>query len=711
MSKSDVSVIRSNLYQKAYDLGFSISLSLLFAFGIWTIFCNLAVLLQLNFHEFIRASYLGLSLVVFGGSFIFWLSRQSKFHRTSLIVPEARNHKEPRWILHLSVGLLFTVISRLSGSYEIFWILSVSYLIFVAVRYYLVGEFTANNNSVKSATMLSVFLVVAILLYGLLQADSSLDDSYYVNLIVGMLNYPDLPILWKDTLFGPGELLHHNSVYMVNGYEPLQAVLIYHFGIDPFILRQFVFVPIAAIVSIILWAKCCQLVSPRNWEYLLTLFLLLVFVWSTQFRMVGQFYFEYLYMGKSVLVACVFPALIYATIQWYQSGRLVHWLVLFVLNAAAVGFSPNGLYVAPIAVGLLLCGLIQFNASGLLRFGYGIAACLYPVVAALLLILNVEVSPSENLEPETIYGSLRTSLGWGWYYWAMLPLIVAGWSTQQYRSTRRLLIFWTLAFLLTIANPMLDHYWAHYVTGNLNWRLVWSFPILLVVALALQGLWCKIPIIRKRVWMLPMLILCISLILKNFSTISYNKWEHFDLFEKRVPSIEFKIASDLNEILMPSDRLLAPRNISAYIVTMNEYPFPIVTRPLYLLHMRKKLSETELLRRALLYTLVAPEEIGTGALMKLHTYLRQHMGIAEKDLIPQSIKLFANEIRIMSISCVVLSPENKLKPELSEILLAANYRMKESHGFQIWLAPTLTKIHAAPLTVEQVDPVQPMLLQ
>lgn len=657
------------------------AIGLVAGYAIWTVFCHTLVLAAASFQSLLSWGWLGLLLSLLAAFYMARSPSAALDQRSLLTVDERPGLFFGRWWLVVPiVALLLLMAYRLSGSYSLFW-LSLVLLLGIAAFFVLWRGTDAQTVSMQVAAGGTVVLVCAVLmaLYALLHDAQNLDDTFHLNLIVGLLDRPDMPMMRWDTLSGIEGLPIMNTAYSSLSLEPLQALLVGYFDLDSLALRQFFFAPISAMLSVVFIALFLRQISPDQWPYVLISCLLLIFIWAVEFRMMGGFYFDFLSLGKQVLVAAIVPALAWQCMRWYARSRCFDWAVLMLLNIAAVGLSPNGIYVAPLTVGLISLAYLRIDVPVMRSILLSYAACFYPVLVGLLLILQGDVSSSEATGSMPIQDSLRSSMGWDWRYWVLLLMLSSGWVFFRHRSQQLLLLLWGLAFWAVIANPWLNGLWADYVTGNLNWRLTWAFPLLMILALSLHALAGRLMPVKTLV---PAALLLVTLLPGDISAIAPRQLVGAFHLTYKVPGEEYRIAGKLVNDLNPNSVVLAPKELAAYVPSYRGHPQVLVSRPLYLFHQRANIPVDDLYRRALLYSLVAPEEVGEGALKNLWDYLAQ-----QDRPVPTLNAIFTvlgTALLAGELDVVAFKTGSRHAQGLTQQLTAAGYRERRDGAYLIW---------------------------
>lgn len=654
-------------------------------FAVWTLVVHAVIALGASFSTLRQLAPFALATAALAGL----LLARVRYRAAAPSIEAAAPASAPAlpWFVYAGTGAALVFLYRVSGSYLVFWTLAIAFLgfalVFARKHAYPSVECTPPVAGGQLAVLLASMAFVV--MYVLYLDNANLDDPLYLNFIVGMLQHPDWPLFRFDTMHGIDGLPVQNTAYAVSSLEPMQAVISTWTGTAPIWLRQFLFAPLSAIMSVLFVAALCRRLLPRHWPGVLVTYLGLILVWAEGFRSIGSFHFDYLSTGKHVLVAVLVPALVHAALAWSRNGRALDWLLLAAGNVAAVGLTPNAIYVAPLATGLVLLADAPIDGPGFKRLVLGGLAAVYPAACGIVLMVATSVGASEVLETESIEESLRTSLGWDMRYWLFWAVVLGGWAALPQGRDARLLASWLLAFLVILGNPLLPELWGEHVTGNLNWRLVWAVPVILLLSVtlhALIGAVCRAPACG---WVPAVLVL--AWLIANPTDDLRQVSLDLGKVELKVPQPEYRIAGMLADRLTPEDRILAPKEIAAYVATFMDHPYPLVARPLYLFHYRNVIPPEELLRRAALYALVAPTDLGQGAMGKLVSFLvEQKLVPDEETLTALGASYLTEALSRKEFAAVVFRTGSNCAGQFAEHLTRAGFQSVQHGGFQLWFA-------------------------
>lgn len=658
------------------------SAALIAAFAVWTIYVHALTFTECSFETLRKFSWLALLGAVAAALALTLLGQREK----PIEVEVLSGHPwSKRVALHgIVAALVLIVVYRWTASYSVFWFLAVAYLLARRLSYG-AGPVHVSEPQVEHKLDPSLLIIAGcVAVYVITRTQPNLDDTFQVNLIVGLLEHPSWPILRFDTMHRVENLPIMSSAYLSLSLEPLQAILADNFAVEPFALRHLVFSPVAAVVGIVYLYLFLRSLAPSWSGPALCSFVLVVLIYATEFRQLGTFYWEYLALGKSILIAMIVPALLWYTSRWMALGNTRDVVMIAAASVAAAGLTPNGIFVAPLTVGLLIIAHVTPDPLVLRRMVLPALCAAYPVSIGLLIMLTTTVTPSEVLGVMGTEDDFRQVLGWDWRFWAGATLLLSAWSMLPAPSSRRLVLSWTLLLFVILANPVLSPFWAHYLTGNLNWRLFWAFPVLLLIAITLQG---SIRLLNERgrlQWMVPAVLL-IGSVATGFSTLAPAKWHSLGLVADRTPMPEYQIAKVLRDSLRPADGVLAPNNISAYLATLQRHPRPVITRPLYLIHLKRHLPLADLEERALLYALVAPDQVANGEFQNLVLHIKQLGGFVDLDQREVILGNLGKILGARAIRTVAYERNSEFASRLDRLLSKEGFRNTPQSTYQVWI--------------------------
>ncbi len=442
--------------------------------------------------------------------------------------------------------------------------------------------------------MLSLGLLVTAMALPLLLHRVGADDANFLNLSAGLLA-DGRPMLAFDTMIGDPEQPIHLPSYRVETYHVLTAVVAQLTGASVIESAHLILPVIWSVLLLSIWVLFCRMAAGPGWMVALLVALTVLIGMGTSHISFGNFSFMRLQHGKAMLFTGIVPLVyIFAQRAWITRSAFDFGL-LFLTVAAATSFSANGVFLMPIVGFIVATGLLLFEPR---RLGTYLAlglACSWPVVAGLSILLTTGAYPSEFTEPiPMMHDVLRV------YGAEIAPLafvFCAGWTLLQ-GQIRRLFLGSFFVYSVIVLNPFLTSFFAENLTGNLNWRLMYAFPMPLfagvTVAAALQL--SRLP--ERRLIPAAAMALCL-VALSPISILSDRNRVHWDPFGLDVPKHEYESATAMLPHLMKAGITLAPKDISLWLATFDAYPNQVAVRSVYLDHYRHTRSAEDIEARRL----------------------------------------------------------------------------------------------------------------
>lgn len=224
----------------------------------------------------------------------------------------------------------------------------------------------------------------------------------------------------------------------------------------------------------------------------------------------GTWMTGYLWEGKAVLIAVVFPLMLSACITLYrklETFRYREWITVFVLIIAGIELSIIGVFLPVIlyftfGASILICGgFRQFK-----RLWKPVLITALPVIIFACLSYYSVVTGTTLLEKGTISASAEASER------ASLAVLLSSWLSQfraaadlwQFilygfgtvyllfigsKAQKVLLVLAPAVLLLTFLNPLFSDFVSKYITTPIvYWRLFWLFPVYIIPATVLTDI-------------------------------------------------------------------------------------------------------------------------------------------------------------------------------------------------------------------------------
>jgi len=574
-------------------------------FGLWTILTNLAVLEGVGFRQLRLASII---VPILGSIAIYWLlfrNRQGLSPETPYEPPTSDFAPTLGNYMALVLAGTLAIFYLISSSYVLCWVLSI---LFLGVYYFkdlskssLILH-RAKHNGWRTSLVVMMALIAMVLTSLAHRPDA--DDSFFVNIAVGALETPDLPLLKFDTMHGvPGWPIVLTS-YRSHSLELLTAMISYITGLEPIEVAHLVLPVFFAALVIVAATRLLCILLPNCWPYALFAFVIIFMVHGDQHQSYGNFGFVRLFQGKAVLVSLIVPIMTVYAIEFFVSRSISKWVLLALSQVCAVGMTTNGIFVAPVTVGLTLISCWKPSRKNVKFLLAGFMSSFYPIFLGLYFRSQFVEGIFDANSGTTIPNPqecMNKVMGTDATLWFFIVALIGAWTVLSNQSLRRLLLGVAFWFILMFMNPFLYHFWANNLTGHFAfWRILWAVPltawlaVLMTSAIHVRS--------SQRVSLMGFFIflsvlgLFVALVPKRY-TFSMSNGTSLEMPRLKVPHEDYEIVKQITSLLGKNYTVLAPTEISLWTTTILNHPYPVISRPHYLEQLRPRVNGDEVDRR------------------------------------------------------------------------------------------------------------------
>ncbi len=645
------------------------------AFGSWTLYCHAVVFSGGSFRSLVRFSW---APILMGVLVAIALSRASKTRPTQPAAPFANKEGRTNSWARLLCAVGVVIAYAYSGNYLVLWMGGTLLAFVLLLDGPPAGSSSATDHGPPEAdrgALGSLFLLALVaVVITLVTHRSDLDDSLYLNMAVGALDHPELPLLSQDTIFGYDGLPLLNPIYRTSTYELLVAVCSYLTSADVKWLYYLAFPALtAALIVPTTYAAMRELGSPRPALGVAFVVVLMV-TWGDVHWTHANFGFVRLFQGKAVLVSVGIPAIVYFAARFVHRPGLVSWGFLLAAQVAALGLSANGLFAAPTAAGLVLAGRLGPTKSEVGRVLLGLLASSYVILLGIVVAFDLAVITTAQPEPIRTLGTatnLHAVLGYGLHADVILVAILslAAIPTDPVRA--RTLAGWGLAIIFVLLSPMTSD--AVAFVQALNWRIFWAAPFPLVVGLAMSALSSFGPSWhRVRVGALLAGVLVASFVFDD------EPWTTSLENDSIIASPTYKVdpfhdfAGLLVATTPPNGVVLAPWDVAGWLPTFRNHPRAIETRDFHLRLIERAEGLEEASRRRHLQRLM---ELGTD----------EEMSIPRRP--GRRFQSFRKDLDHFGVTTVLVDNALPWQRPLVRHLRAAGFRGRNLGIYQLWVRP------------------------
>ena len=540
------------------------------AFGLWTLLCNMAVLCGLDLLTLRLLAPLALAGGIAWGVVV---------RRCRPTTPTDTVGETPapgyRWVW-LVAALAILAIKALNGSYGIFWLVCLLFLmawLFVRRRDASAGFRPLAVRKGQIFLLACLMVACGVITYVVHRPDP--DDSFFVGVISDAVAHPHLPVLGHDPLYGQDRLPLILPTYAVDSFELLTASLAVTFGGNPIFWAHAIMPTLFGALLPLAWAFLMRRITPRWMEATLAAMALLLLLGETHHN-VGNFALVRLFQGKSELVSIGVPLLFACAWEFQDTGKSRDWVTLFFCTLAALGMSSSGIFVIPLALGMAAVGSWQSGRTA--RTLAALLPAAYPLACGLALRGNFEaVAAVLDRLHRAVGGIVVDNFGERGQYVILFGLLAAPIFAPSPQIRRRLGGAAAL-FLLGPLNPFLFQIFCKLATTETVWRILWSLPAVLFPSVAIvwimQAAWERWKIAGLALAALTTAGAAIFLFPKP--TLRPSNHLNYSLQPFKLPSPQWQLAQYAAKAAPPGMAVLAPENIAAWIPLLEVRP-PLVS--------------------------------------------------------------------------------------------------------------------------------------
>jgi len=440
-----------------------------------------------------------------------------------------------------------------------------------------------------------------------------MDDSYYVPNVVYYLEHPD-------------EEMGFNIHFIDSGGEPFVS---YHFGSFPFEYSQGILAHVLSThylnVYYLLVPALFGGMIPLVWFYLISRFFpssraaiagaclvcLALLLMGEQHRSYGNFAFNRIFQGKTVMFTVGLPLFVALSVDFFHGPTLRRWFYLFLTSIAMVGFSTCAAVFIPVLALVLAAGCcfsyVDNLKSRFLRIVCYFTSLFYPVLYAItFLIFSLSqiggVNPAENSWPaNTFLEHVKFVLDGKIVLFLLISTTSSALLFVQKRD-RRFLVIWIVSLIVLFLNPVVAPFIIKYVTTKqIYWRLLYLIPFPLVIGLSGAALAMRLDKLQPGRRQIIFVAVAVFLLLAHLPASSSSVFRHGPLVTRLgIPRYKANIdqARQVLELDPPSGTMLALGTVSRSLPLLTaKYPQLIVRQHGILMWMAQRGTVEEAVHR------------------------------------------------------------------------------------------------------------------
>ena len=566
-------------------------------FGAWSLYAQLAALFRADF-----ATLKSFSIFPVIGAIALLVCMSNNYGlRPSMTscFRETRHYPRlrlPQWCWFLTPFVLVGLWA--AGAEWFFWLLSAVYL-FAACHSFSFDSSPRPMPDQKITVCELIGLacicgIVVLLTLGVHRPDA--DDAFFVSLASAAIDNPGEPLYGFDNLYRSGLPLVEQHLHFVQTHEYFIAVL-----------ADFIKVPVRVLYYVVMPAFWTPVGILAHWILLrrflpgrpalvgLTVLVVLLVVWGDGHRTYGNLAFVKMFQGKAIYLLVALPMIVHSSLEYLNTPNWRNWLFLMLHQCAAVGFTTNGLVVAPMTSALVLLSRVQFSRP----FWYGAAKGLASSVPLVLVGIGMmwhlrQYRAPEQWDPlllgyQTVLGNHRTSL-------VLLGLLMLPALSRiaKLRESGWLCSYMFLSSVLLLC-PVVPQFLGLNLAPVFSWRIFWSWPVPLLLSLTIGAVACK-SLPRPGFRGCLICVVMVVFALAGSSAIGRSNWAWTNIGTFKVSS-GYRVAQRLMTLTPNNSLALVPENIAVYLCGFHDAPPLIAVRKLYLEKLLGVIQKREWLER------------------------------------------------------------------------------------------------------------------
>lgn len=560
-------------------------------FASWTVACYIAVFSHSGFSDLMTwwfvplATGLGLTYLCIDRSIPTDATCTAQPARLTLPFTPKTIHY---WAL-LALGVVVAILRIVNASYFSIWLV----LLCAAILIFRIASAPRNEQTPKPITHSNwqrVGILVLIALGAILAAIThrpDLDDSQYLNFVVTALDFPSEALYSHSGLWLDRTVPLESPIYRFHSYELLVAAFSYAFEVDHKIFYYLLLPPLFGGVAVLVHWRLAQHLIPRYALSFVLVWLVLLIALGESHRVFGNFSFVRLYQGKGLLVTVALPLCLLLGLQFSESPNWRRGLALSMAAIASLGVSSSALVTVPIVLAATLAGGLpsaSLAAAKRIIIG-GVASSLVLIAIGIFLVMKMGLGGDThgNVSPSASQG-LFIVLGKGFPGTLILTLFpIAPLFVMDYRR-RRIYATTTVFYVLAVMNPWTSPFIASMFDLALQWRILWSVPLVISTAIALIGLTVLVSksAPRLRYPVVVVAILATLLLLSPQWSISPDNNVVIAFPSYKVEPAEHSLASEIVHDAPQQSVIYAPMSVAAWITTFRSHPYPLLVRHEYI---------------------------------------------------------------------------------------------------------------------------------
>ena len=432
------------------------------------------------------------------------------------------------------------------------------------------------------------------------------DDAFYVNMAVGAVDYPLMPLLCRDTMHNLTDSPILLPFYRIHTLELLAALFSFITKVPAIVFLHVVFPPLAAIMALLAYRSLFRRLTPCFWGFASLATCLFLCANGDVHASYGNLSWVRLHQGKGILATAMIPIIIDATLAFSTKPSSKSLLYLSASQIAAAGMSGSALAIGPLMSLLTAAACLSIRNSAVKPrkvLPGVIVACLYPLAVSAFFLLQSQPSAKASItaSSDIIWNNIQYVFGAGPFAYACVAVMACVPFLASHPMARRLGICCSLFALLIVSNPMVSPFLAEQLSMSaIFWRFYWLVPLPLFA-----GLFCCIPLecaqLRAPRWtgfvVYASVLLLLLAVLPQKRIFDKSNQTTLGTPGLKVPSF-YEDIIEIAAHFSQQDSILMPAELSPWLTTIHHAPRPVISRlsyaSLYPVGMRETLCSAQL---------------------------------------------------------------------------------------------------------------------
>jgi hypothetical protein len=452
-------------------------------------------------------------------------------------------------------------------------------------------ELTQGITGGELAGLAIVCVVAALITSGAQRPDK--DDAGFVSVAVFAIDSPNDVVHAVDGIHRNGLPPVEQTFHLTQVYELLIAVLASVTKIPVRDLYYVIFPIFWSVLGVLLhWAALRYFLPGRPALLGIAVTVGVLLLWGDGHHTFGNFTFVRLFQGKAVYVLVMGPAILHAALRYVDEPNRRNWLYLLLHQCTAAGLTTNGLIVAPVAAWLALFARPQPSRSFMGRAAVGTATSLPVFLLAVGMYLRL-LPYSESPTYEQLFLGFRGVLGGDRCSLVILGLLLlpALASRASLRHACWLSGYILFAFLFLLC-PVTAKFMALTVGNVFSWRILWAFPVPLLLGLTAGVLGSGLlPHRWYRISLLGLWLAAFTVV--GPTTVSSHNWSWRNIGKYKVHRVEYEMARHIMDTAPLDGLALVPEPVAVYLCGFHGAPPMVGVRWMYLSKLRGIIGDEE----------------------------------------------------------------------------------------------------------------------